>query len=592
MAQNIGTLISASIRPNDSLDLIASVYSNEALGGLHSYATLLDRDTIITARRQWGMMVNIYNDSPYNGNYQLTYGFVDTDINNNANWVKLNTTNNDTEWQNSVLEILTTEPGLPSDGDRYLVGTSSSSVISGSVWNSYMGGFIATWNNNSGTWEITEPTESMTLRVDNDSLCLYKYEGTYSSGEWKRESITQVFYIEPSTATGATYSATTSPTFVNYSTSLIMLAKFGATNSGTASINLNSIGYKEIKKNTPSGLLSLSAEDIKPDCIYSLAYDGTYFQITNPFSDAYNTQFYIPADQTITVGENDIYWVYGNLTIAGTLINYGKVIVANGGVIIEGTGTLQIEGSGETILVDLFNTPIVNDTDTIDLQLEMTINGPSFSAYVKPMSLTASHLDTGSNGGATAGYLLSVDNAGDFKWVQEGSTSTKKVYKALLSQNGANVTYTTTSGSLTPGVTYQIISYNSGDDFTNVGATGNASGNIFVAKGATPSSWSSGSTLLYETGAPVSYELENSCGVVYLTYIGTGIYDVNFVFPISLEKTYYSISDNRPTLQDSIKMFNPNTGNSLRIVTKTNGTNNDLSELILSNTPISIEIYP
>lgn len=591
MAQNIGTLISASIRPNDSLDLIASVYSNEALGGLHSYATLLDRDTIITARRQWGMMVNIYNDSPYNGNYQLTYGFVDTDINNNANWVKLNTTNNDTEWQNSVLAILTTEPGLPSDGDRYLVGTSSSSVISGSVWNSYMGGVIATWNNNASTWEITEPTESMTLRVDNDSLCLYKYEGTYSTGEWKRESITQVFYIEPSTVTGATYSATTSPTFVNYSTSLIMLAKFGATNSGTASINLNGIGYKEIKKNTPSGLLSLSAEDIKPGCIYSLAYDGTYFQITNPFSDAYNTQFYIPADQTITVGENDIYWVYGNLTIAGTLINYGKVIVANGGVIIEGTGTLQIEGSGETILVDLFNTPIVNDTDTIDLQLEMTINGPSFSAYVKPMSLTASHLDTGSNGGATAGYLLSVDNAGDFKWVQEGSTSTKKVYKALLSQNGANVTYTTTSGSLTPGVTYQIISYNSGDDFTNVGATGNASGNIFVAKGATPSSWSSGSTLLYETGAPVSYELENSCGVVYLTYIGTGIYDVNFVFPISLEKTYYSISDNRPTLQDSIKMFNPNTGNSLRIVTTTNGTNNDLSELILSNTPISIEIY-
>lgn len=440
MAQNIGTLISASIRPNDSLDLIASVYSNEALGGLHSYANLTQRDNIITARRQWGMMVNVYNDSPYNGNYQLTYNFVDTNINNNANWVKLNTTNNDTEWQNSVLSILTTEPGLPSDGDRYLVGTSSSSIISGVNWTS-TGGFIATWNDNSATWEITEPTESMTLRVDNDSLCLYKYEGTYPTGEWKRESITQVFYIEPSTVTGATYSATTSPTFVNYSTSLIMLTKFGATNSGTASINLNGIGYKEIKKNTPSGLLSLLAEDIKPGCIYSLAYDGTNFQITNPFSDAYNTQFYITADQTITVGENDIYWVYGDLTIAGTLINYGKVIVANGGVIIEGTGTLQIEGAGETILVDLFNTPIVNDTDTIDLQLEMTINGPSFSAYVKPMSLTASHLDTGSNGGATAGYLLSVDSAGDFKWVQEGTVTDApayKVYSGLISQSGTN----------------------------------------------------------------------------------------------------------------------------------------------------------
>lgn len=587
MAQNIGTLISASIRPNDSLDLIASVYSNEALGGLHSYATLLDRDTIITARRQWGMMVNIYNDSPYNGNYQLTYGFVDTDINNNANWVKLNTTNNDTEWQNSVISISVNEPGLPTDGDRYLVGTSSSSIITGTSWGSYMGGIIATWNGNSGTWQITEPTESMTLRVDNDSLCLYKYEGTYSTGEWKRESITQVFYIEPSTLTGATYSATTSPTFVNYNTSLIMLAKFGATNSGTASINLNGIGYKEIKKNTPSGLLSLSAEDIKPGCIYSLAYDGIDFQITNPFSDAYNTQFYIPSDQTITVGENDIYWVYGDLTIAGTLINYGKVIVANGAVVIEGTGTLQLEGSGETILVDLFNTPIVNDTNTIDLQLNMTINGPSFSAYVKTMSLTASHLNTGSNGGATAGYILSADNNGEFKWIQEG-TSIKKIYKALVSQSGASSTISLTSGVLTPGVTYQITSYNAGDDFTNVGATGNSSGNIFTAKGITPSSWTASSTLEYNPAVPVVYELENSIGNVYFQYDNQGDYSIIFPTNIDEEKTHYSITDNLGAF-GTAKMYNPITGYSLKLVTY-DSTLTGLDNL-LSYTPITIEIY-
>jgi hypothetical protein len=36
---------------------------------------------------------------------------------------------------------------------------------------------------------------------------------------------------------------------------------------------------------------------------------------------------------------------------------------------------------------------------------------------VKDGSLTASKLDTGSNGGATAGYFLSVDSNGDFNWV-------------------------------------------------------------------------------------------------------------------------------------------------------------------------------
>ena len=594
MAQNIGTLISAEIRPNDSLDLIATALSNEIRGGLHSYANLTQRDNIITARRQWGMMVNVYNDSPYNGNYQLTYNFVDANINNNANWVKLNTTNNDTEWQNSVLSILTTEPGLTSEGDRYLVGTSSSSIISGVNWTS-TGGFIATWNDNSSTWEITEPTESMTLRVDNDSLCLYKYEGTYPTGEWKRESITQVFYIEPSTVTGATYSAITSPTFANYSTSLIMLAKFGATNSGTASINLNGIGYKEIKKNTTSGLLGLSAEDIKPGCIYSLAYDGTNFQITNFFSDAYNTQFYITADQTITIGENDIYWVYGNLTIAGTLINHGKLIIANGGVVIEGAGNLQIEGAGETILVDLFNTPIVNDTDTIDLQLEMTINGPSFSAYVKHMSLTASNLDTGSNGGATAGYLLSVDNTGDFKWIE--NTPTKKVYKALISQIGTSSINTINNGVLNVGRTYQITSYNPGDDFTNVGATGNVSGNIFVAKGSTPSSWTASSILSYDTGAPILYELENTIGNIHCTYISPGEYHLVLPNYYPNEKVTYSITMNDINLNPiEFRIISQGIGgtsstNEIGIITGDfiNGVFNDS---YLNYTPISIEIYP
>jgi hypothetical protein len=88
MAQNTGTLITAAIRPNDSLDPIASAFQNEIMGGAHSYATIAERDSIIPARRQWGMMVTVYNDTnpANNGIYFLTYNKVDTNINNNANW--------------------------------------------------------------------------------------------------------------------------------------------------------------------------------------------------------------------------------------------------------------------------------------------------------------------------------------------------------------------------------------------------------------------------------------------------------------------------------------------------------------------------
>jgi hypothetical protein len=46
MAQNVGTLVSAAIRPNDSLDPIASAFASEIKGGLHTATASGDRDRI------------------------------------------------------------------------------------------------------------------------------------------------------------------------------------------------------------------------------------------------------------------------------------------------------------------------------------------------------------------------------------------------------------------------------------------------------------------------------------------------------------------------------------------------------------------
>ena len=62
MAQNVGTLISAAIRPNDSLDRIASAFASELKGGFHTAETISDRDNIIIERRDWGMMCYVVAD--------------------------------------------------------------------------------------------------------------------------------------------------------------------------------------------------------------------------------------------------------------------------------------------------------------------------------------------------------------------------------------------------------------------------------------------------------------------------------------------------------------------------------------------------
>jgi hypothetical protein len=64
------------------------------------------------------------------------------------------------------------------------------------------------------------------------------------------------------------------------------------------------------------------------------------------------------------------------------------------------------------------------------------------------------------------------------------------------------------AGTLTSGKLYRIITYVSGDDFTNLGGT-NVTGNEFVTTGTTPTDWSNGSSLI-QIGCTADYDLSFS----------------------------------------------------------------------------------
>ena len=73
MAQNSGTLIINTVRPNDSLDNYPVAFANELKGGIHSYETFDDLSRIPTLRRTAGMLVSIHNDinPQYNNIFKL-----------------------------------------------------------------------------------------------------------------------------------------------------------------------------------------------------------------------------------------------------------------------------------------------------------------------------------------------------------------------------------------------------------------------------------------------------------------------------------------------------------------------------------------
>jgi hypothetical protein len=421
---NVGTLVSSAIRPNNSLDPIASAFASEIKGGLHTVQNTTDRNAIIFERREWGMMCYSISD---NLTYQLEYGLQDTNIMNNNNWTPFSGggSGGGNEWIDSVLSVLYIQPASPINGNRYLVGLGSLDLtpITGVIWSAYQSGQVVEWNSTLAQWEVTVPSDGMSVRVDNDDNSIYRYEGVFPSGYWEKERVSQIRSISVTTPNGLSYS-TSEDSFDQYYTDMILLTQFSQQNiSTTASLNINGLGNIIIRKTSQSGLVSLTPFDIQPNIVYSLIYDGTYFQLNIPFSnvDNFNVKYYIEPIDYIVVPQYYQYWVYSDLEIAGILVNYGQVIIANGSMILSG-GTFSNYGQLSFINFDAGLTTSYNNSDTIQFTQSNTIYGLSVSATIANGSLTASHLNT-NNQGATAGYILSVNGDGTFAWIESTTSS-------------------------------------------------------------------------------------------------------------------------------------------------------------------------
>jgi hypothetical protein len=79
------------------------------------------------------------------------------------------------------------------------------------------------------------------------------------------------------TASGTdTYTGTPSPALTAYVSGTRFYVKFTNANTGAATLNLNGLGAKEIKK---GGTTALAGGDIAASQIVELLYDGTNFQL-------------------------------------------------------------------------------------------------------------------------------------------------------------------------------------------------------------------------------------------------------------------------------------------------------------------------
>jgi hypothetical protein len=278
-----GTIVSSPIRPFGPNELIATVFSNEIRGGHHNYELLSERDSLIEVRRDWGMLVTVYNDVTASNNktYKLAYNYYSTSITDNFNWVEYNpfgiSTLINTEWIDSVQEIAT-NPSIFTDGYRYLVDSGGAGLFTG------QDGKIAQYSSSLVTFNFYEPTNGTTLRVDNLPNIIYRYSGTYSTGSWVTEIQNGVRYLSANSLDGITYSATSSQALLRDYFDSVYYVNFSVTSSGTVSLIIDGLTASFIYKLENNVLNQVSSNDLLPGIQYQLIYNGTGFQTTLPSS--------------------------------------------------------------------------------------------------------------------------------------------------------------------------------------------------------------------------------------------------------------------------------------------------------------------
>ena len=192
-----------------------------------------------------------------------------------------------------------------------------------------------------------------------------------------------------------TLTGTLSPAPTAYATGNLFSFVAVATNTGAATINLNSLGAKSITK---SGTTALVAGDIVSGQVYLIEYDGTRFQLINPSSSSgVSTISFGSTGLTPSTATNGAVTVAGTLAIANGGTN--STATATAGGVGYGTGTshaytsvgtsgylLQSNGASAPSWVAaspsamvLLQTISANNSATVDL--ETGINS-TYDAYV------------------------------------------------------------------------------------------------------------------------------------------------------------------------------------------------------------------
>jgi hypothetical protein len=212
------------------------------------------------------------------------------DFNNNIN------IGGSSAWQDPVITRIEDETSIisPTLGDRYLIidgGSCGTSGIDSCLLGEFVGheNEIAEWSlmleGTNGTigWAFTEPTDGMTVKVNDEDGFVYHYEDTVFTLGWQKYSYGQVRVLN---AIGTDdYTGSISPQLDYYREDVVYLSFFSNQNTGPVTLDIDGMGQVDVKKSNAdtsgTALIDLEYADLRVGVAYVLTFDGIQFQLAS-----------------------------------------------------------------------------------------------------------------------------------------------------------------------------------------------------------------------------------------------------------------------------------------------------------------------
>lgn len=208
------------------------------------------------------------------------------------------------------------------------------------------------------------------------------------------------------TAGGTTaYTLTSGLSLAAYVSGQSFLIKMNATNTGASTLNVDSLGAKDITKN---GSTALIAGDLVSGVVYRVAYDGTRFQVVAGAA----------LDATLTALA--ALSIADNVLIRGTGADAFEVIVSTPiaqrvstqtGAVATGTTTIPYDDSipqsteGDQYLSQAITPKNASNILVIEADLWLSMTGAGFAAVALFQDSTANALAATAQYQAASGYL-------------------------------------------------------------------------------------------------------------------------------------------------------------------------------------------